>query len=76
MLKDLLATMHTDTERLVAFLRSVGILDINASKERIDNLVSEIRAELTALGVTVPAPPAPPPPAVDGMKPVDPASQA
>jgi hypothetical protein len=61
---------------LKAFLVASGILDVNATKERIEALVAEARQELTALGVDPPTEPEPVPAPVDGMKPLDPATQA
>ena len=78
MLKDILTQMHGDDAMLSTFLVNAGVLDANSSPERVAAVQAELRADLVAAGITAPiaAPVEPAPVPVDGMKPVDPASQA
>lgn len=74
MLKAILTELHSDEALLISVLVGTGHLDANASPERLEAVLAEMRADLEAAGIEVLAAPAAAPAAVDGMKPADPAA--
>lgn len=60
MLKTVLTELHANEAFLTATLVATGHLDANASPERLEAALAEMRADLEAAGIEAPAAPAAP----------------
>lgn len=58
MLKAILTEMHANEAFLIATLVTTGHLDANASPERMEAVLAEMRADLQAAGIGAPSLPA------------------
>lgn len=54
MLKTILTEMHANEAFLVATLVTTGHLDVNASPERLEAVLAEMRSDLEAAGIGAP----------------------
>lgn len=55
MLKAILTEMHANEAFLIATLVTTGHLDANASPERLEAVLAEMRADLAGAGIAAPA---------------------
>lgn len=60
MLKSILTELHANEAFLTATLVATGHLDANASPERLEAVLAEMRADLEAAGIEAPAAPVAP----------------
>jgi type IV secretory pathway ATPase VirB11/archaellum biosynthesis ATPase len=57
-LKSVLTELHANEAFLTATLVATGHLDVNSTPERLEVVLTEMRAELEAAGIEPPAAPA------------------
>jgi hypothetical protein len=63
-LKSVLTELHANEAFLTATLVATGHLDVNASPERLEAVLAEMRSELEAAGIEAPVAPVAPAPEV------------